>query len=330
MKARAATNLRRRAQFVSVAVLLVAGGFTGRVSAQQDPTPGVVKILARAGEDGSQKEGSGFVVGFDRGLTFIATAAHVVEGDSLPIVVFAAAPHLRYEATTIQAASDIAVLKVFGFVSGTIALPLDERPVQPADPLQAIGFPRRALQPRWSTSGASSREGARIVLDEKLPEGHSGGPLLREGWVVGLVNATEEDFSYATSALFLSQILESWKVPFQMQTTRRSAPVREPNPDDTGSGSVQQPSRQAQTPPGGSGCFGVVTSRTGSGQPVRTLASPSAPALLSLAAGTQVTVETSQGSSGYRWYQVAFNATQGRQMGWMQADHLQVPEGCKK
>lgn len=315
---------------MSVVVLLVVNGFTGMVSAQQDPTPGVVKILARAGEDGSQKEGSGFVVGFDRGLTFIATAAHVIEGVDRPNVVFAAAPHLRYEAETIQAASDIAVLKVVGFVPGTIALPLDERPVQPADPLQAIGFPRRALQPRWSTAGASSREGARIVLDEQLAEGHSGGPLLREGWVVGLVNATEEDFSYATSSLFLSQILESWKVPFQMQTTRRATPARELKPDDTGSGSVQQPSRPAQTPPGASGCFGVVTSRTGSGQPVRALASPNAPALLSLPAGTQVAVEMSQASSGYRWYQVAFNTTQGRQLGWMQADHLQVPEDCKK
>jgi hypothetical protein len=332
MKARAATNLRRQAQFMSAAVLLIAGGFAGRVAAQQDPTPGVVKILTHGEGDGTQREGSGFVLGFAYGFTFIATAAHVIEGDSHPIVVFAAVPHLTYEATPVRIAedSDIAVLKMFGFVPGSVLLPFDSRPVELADPLQAIGFPRRALQPRLSTAAASSKEGGKIVLDEQLAEGHSGGPLLREGLVVGLVNATEGDFAYATPALFLSQILESWKVPFQVQTTRRTAIAQGPKTDDTGSSSGQLPPMPAQIPPASAGCFGVVTSRTGSGQPVRALASPSAPALLSLPAGTQVAVETSQASSGYRWYQIAFDATQGRQLGWMQADHLQVSEGCRK
>jgi trypsin-like peptidase len=319
--------------FVRIVLLLVAASFTGNAEAQQDPTPGVVKFQARAEGDDLQREGSGFIVGFDGRLTFIVTAAHVIEGDSRPKVVFAAAPHLTFEAIPIQIepAADIAVLKVVGFVPGMIVLPLDERPVAPADPLQAIGFPRRALQPRWITAGASSREGSKIVLDEQLAEGHSGGPLLREGWVVGLVNATEGDFAYATSAPFLGQILESWRVPFQMRSTRKpvisARPAEEPEPEleDDGGNSVQIPVRPQPAP----GCFGEVASRTGSGQPVRIAASPSARALLSLPAGTGVAVQARAASSGYTWYQVVFNTASGNQSGWMQADHLILAAGCR-
>lgn len=172
------------------------------------------------------------------------------------------------------------------------------------------------------------------MLDEGLPEGHSGGPLLREGLVVGLVSATEGDFAYAIPALFVGHILESWKVPFQIQTTRRSsssgARDQEPEPPPTGGRSPDSTSRRVPEPLGQAGCFGVVTSSTGSGQPVRAAALPSAPALLSLPAGTRVPVKASLASSGYRWYQIEFDTTNGRQSGWMQADHLQLSDRCKE
>src|SRR5262245_3924852 len=207
-----------------VCASLLLSGFAGTAVAQQEAANGVVKVLASEVGDDPQREGSGFVVGFEPGLTFIATAAHVVEGDPRPRVIFAAAPHQIYEATPVQLASDsdVAVLKIVGFVPGTVALPLDERPVEPTDPLQAIGFPRRALQPLWRTAAASANEGGRIVVDEELAEGYSGGPLLRGGWVVGLIRATEKDYTYAMPTAFVSQILESWRVPYRLQTTEKS------------------------------------------------------------------------------------------------------------
>jgi len=325
-----------RCVLLSFVVLLIAAASTGTVAAQQDPTPGVVKILARGESDGAQREGSGFIVAFDGRLTFIATAAHVIEGDSRPKVVFAAAPHLTYEAIPIQieATSDIAVLKVIGFVAGTISLPLDERPVAPADPLQAIGFPRRALQPRWSTAGASSREGSRIVLDEQLAEGHSGGPLLREGWVVGLVNSTEEDFSYATSALSLSQILESWRVPFQMQSTRRPASSgthsQEPEPQGTSIGT--RPVQVTPTPapqPSDTRCMGVIKSLTGASQPVRLAAVPNATVVKYLQPKTQVSIEEGFPFASPAWYRIGFYSSEGRVQGWVEREHIEVGQGCK-
>lgn len=272
------------------------------------------------------------MVGFESDLTFIATAAHVVEGDPRPRINCAAAPHLTYVAmpVRVEAASDVAVLKVIGILPGTVALLLDERPVEPADALQAIGFPRRALQPHWKTAGASSPDGSRIVLDEGLAEGHSGGPLLREGWVVGMVNATESDFSYATSAPVLRQILASWKVPVYAQTTRKSVPeARAQEPEDVGSRPAPSSAWKPQAPPNGTRCTGAVASSTGSGQPVRIAASPGARVMLSLAAGTSVAVQGSTASAGYRWYRVVFNTTNGNQQGWMQADHLSLTEDCK-
>lgn len=326
--------LSRKSILAGIAFLWAASAFTHGAAAQQDPTPGVVKIQTRNGE-GVQKEGSGFVVGFDRGLTFIATAAHVVGEDARPRVVFAVVPHLTFEATPvrIEIDSDVAVLKIFGFVPGTVALPLDQRPVELADPLQAIGFPRRSLQPHLSTAVASSKDGSRIVLDEELAEGHSGGPLLREGRVVGLVNATDRDFAYATPTPFISQALAGWRVPFQMQTTQRAvageAPIREPESEESSErGSTQIPVRSPLSS-GTSRCIGEVASRTGSGQPIRIAASPSARAVLSLPAGTRVVVQATVASSGYKWYEVVFNTSNGSESGWIQADHLTLAPGCR-
>lgn len=286
---------------------------------------------------GREREGSGFVVGFDRGLTFIATAAHVVEGDSRPRVAFAASPHLTYEAAVVrqETALDVAVLKVTGLVPGVVALPLDERPVEPADPLQAIGFPRRAQQPRWSSAAASAFEGGQIVLDKGLDQGHSGGPLLRDGWVVGLVKETDASYAFALPAAFVHQVVASWRVPVTAQRTATAdgrladggpvtvgdfgddAPVDSPHPPVGGFGSG------ASSPSGA--CIGEVVSRTGASQPVRLTASPSAMAPQNLPSGTQVQVLARTASSGHVWYQVEFRSQgEARGRGWMQDDHIRL------
>gem|GEM_PF-3676106 len=305
-------------------LLLALSGCAKQVEAQQEAANGVVKILASEMGDDPQREGSGFVVAFEPGLTFIATAAHVVEGDPRPRVIFAAAPHQIYEATPVrlESDSDVAVLKVVGFVPGTIVLPFDERPVEPADPLQAIGFPRRALQPRWSTMAASSNEGGKIVLDEELAEGHSGSPLLRGGWVVGMVNTTERSYSFALPTALLRDVLGSWKIPIKKKRTQKYVVPYEPPPAPSSSALGTLP--MSQIAPRESGCVGVIKSPTGANQPVRIAAMTNATVLRYLPVGTRVVVEERFPSSAPKWYRVSFESMEG----WIEGDQLELGQGC--
>lgn len=322
-------------QFLSSLVpqvcLLVLAGFAGAATAQQEAAQGVVRILSST-SDGQQREGSGFIVGFEPGGTYIATAAHVIEGDPYPKVIFAASSQDSYPATPVRLATDldIAVLKVPGLVSGTVALPLDRRPVEPTEPLQAIGFPRRAVQPRWNTAAASSNEDGKIVLDKGLGEGHSGGPLLRGGWVVGLVGATESDFAYAVPVTFVSEILASWRVPFKMETTKKAVVSYDSPPEPRTERLVRAPPQgRDQIPrpsPGDSRCTGEIKSLTGANQPVRIAALPSATVMRYLPAGAHVLVEEGFPSSSPRWYRVTFE----NMYGWVEVDHIELSNGCRR
>ncbi len=184
---------------------------------------GVVRVVTLG------EQGSGFVVGIDRGITFLVTAAHVVEGVQSPQVSFAADPHNPYRAQVVRVDpdNDVAALKVEGRVKGVMALPFDERPVEPADVLQAIGFPGRALRPRWQSGALSGREGGLILFDQSLDEGYSGGPLLRDGSVVGLVKETDPRLSFAVPATFIRKILQSWEVPVRSELVWGKTPLGE-------------------------------------------------------------------------------------------------------
>lgn len=306
--------------------ILVLAGVDEPVAAQKEAANGVVKILASELGDDPQREGTGFVVAFESGLTFIATAAHVVEGDPRPRVIFSAAPHQIYESTPVRLAddSDVAVLKIIGFVPKTIVLPFDERPVEPADPLQAIGFPRRALQPRWSTMAASSTEGGKIVLDEELTEGHSGGPLLRGGYVVGMVNTTERSYSFALPTAFLGDVLGSWKIPIKKKRTQKYVIAYEPPPAPTTSALGTLP--MSQVTPRESGCVGMIKSLTGANQPVRIAAVTNAMVLRYLPVDTRVVVVESFPSSAPKWYRVSFESMEG----WIEGDQLELSQGCTR
>ncbi len=281
------------------------------------PQDGVVKIISGG------KKGSGFVVGYDSRWTFIVTAAHVIEGDPRPEVQFAVAPHDRYATQVVQIdlTLDVAALKLDGSVTGMVPLPLDERRVKPPESLQAIGFPRRELQPRWSSGAASANKGSQLVFDKGLAEGHSGGPLMRGDRVVGLVKTTEVDYAYAVPAPFLRQVLESWGVPLIRPTPREATTL----PADRGGSPGGQGAPPIPAPRSGP-CTATVTSRSGASQPIRQAASPHAMAPSSLPDGTVVAVLSSKAGSGHTWYRVQYQGLEG----WIQDDHVRLAGSCPR
>ncbi len=187
----------------------------------KSPEAGLVKIEAKS--SGLRKTGTGFIVALDGPSVFVVTAAHVVSGDPRPDIRFAVKPEEVLEAEVIQAdpeVSDLAVLRVPRRVDGVIALPLDNRPIEPAAAVLAAGFPERVFRPRLSSGAIAAKEGINLVFDEGLPEGYSGSPLLRDQWVVGLVQTTRNDVSYAVPAPILRMVLRSWKVPLESAGAR--------------------------------------------------------------------------------------------------------------
>ena len=75
-----------------------------------------------------------------------------------------------------------------------------------------IGFPR-ALPP-WtvSTGNLSGLKGPTLAFQALVEEGHSGGPLLLNGQVIGVVSETRERLGYAVPASILSVALTGWHI----------------------------------------------------------------------------------------------------------------------
>ena len=167
---------------------------------------GVVKITAQP-PGGSRKTGSGFIVQLTKELVYIVTASHVVEGDSSPEVEFFIRQFIPVSARVVALEvgdRGLALLLVSG--EDNIPAGLSALPPSPSvsfddgDEVIIIGFPLLAVP--WSVirGNITARQGRDIIFDASIDEGNSGGPLIKEGQVVGLVTGKTGDFGRATLA----------------------------------------------------------------------------------------------------------------------------------
>ncbi|MDF0674089.1 MAG: SUMF1/EgtB/PvdO family nonheme iron enzyme [Nitrospira sp.] len=178
---------------------------------------GVVKITAQ-GEGQQPKVGTGVVVRVDKDVTYIVTAAHVIEGDPKPIVTFFHNPQqpLVAQVVGIQGGDQhgLAALRVVGPIpDGVLALPLDiTTKMVGGEALTFIGFPRTL--PPWtvSTGTLSGMNGPTLAFQALVEEGHSGGPLLLNGQVIGVVSDTRGRQGYAVPASILAVALRGWRI----------------------------------------------------------------------------------------------------------------------
>ena len=177
---------------------------------------GVVKITAHV--EGMTKIGTGFVVRLENDAAYIVTAAHVTEGDPKPTVTFfpLAQQPLAAQVIGIEGGDPhgLAALRVAGLIpEGVVALALDlTTKVAGGEAVTFIGFPR-AL-PAWtvSTGSLSGLKGPTLAFQALVEEGHSGGPLLLNGGVIGVVSDARERLGYAVPASILSVALTGWRI----------------------------------------------------------------------------------------------------------------------
>jgi hypothetical protein len=189
---------------------------------------GVVKVIPKSGSQ-ARIAGTGFIVRSEANALYIVTASHVVEGaDDIGVEFFGT--RLLYPARILGMEGGdpqgLAALIVEGEVPlDIIVLPMNqERPVRPGDPATMIGFPRNASAP-WAVTkgGVVGRRGKAIVFSGAVDEGNSGGPLISDEHVVGVITQSQGQYAYASPSLVARYTLESWGVRFGVHLRSRPA-----------------------------------------------------------------------------------------------------------
>ncbi len=179
---------------------------------------GVVKIKSTL--NNKSRTGSGFVVAVDAGTTYIVTAAHVVEGDPSPTVEFFARQNAPVNAEVVkqELRVDLAVLKVDG-APQSIALAF-ETTAKPkvGDEVVAFGFPQGGGSWLMSKADLAGREGPDLIVSgAAIDQGNSGGPLIKDGKVIAVVQALQGKFARAAPANLVVETLEGWNIALKPQ-----------------------------------------------------------------------------------------------------------------
>jgi len=189
---------------------------------------GVVKVVPKSRSQGLIPA-TGFVVRAETRAVYIVTASHVVEGADEVGIEFFGARHLYPARVLGMEGGDphgLAALIVEGDVPpDAVVLSINrDLAVRAADPVTMIGFPRNVGVP-WAVTkgGIVGRRGKAIVFSGAVDPGNSGGPLVKDDQVVGVITQAEGQYAYATPSLIVQYALESWGVRFGVQL--RSTPL---------------------------------------------------------------------------------------------------------
>lgn len=185
----------------------------------EDLKAGVVKITSNVG--GKRQMGTGIIVNLEIDTVYILTASHVIEGDQEPQVTFYSDPNEPFTAKTVALEGGdpkgLAVLRIRikgRLPSGLRALYLDEKAtINGGEQVMLIGFPR-SIGTQWAvtTGTLAGQKGRDLTFSGAADGGNSGGPLLIEGKVVGVVTEKLGNFGYATPILTALYALKGWGV----------------------------------------------------------------------------------------------------------------------
>jgi hypothetical protein len=190
----------------------------------------VVRVVSTSLE-GMRQVGTGFVVALEADLAYIVTASHVVEGAREVQVEFYHRRNRLVPAKVIgMEAGDpkgLAALSVGGGIPEDLSgLALDSSmPVRGGERVKTIGFPRISGV-SWAVISGDivGRKGSAITFSGAVDEGNSGGPLIKEGRVIGIVTEVAGKFAYATPAIIAQYSLEGWGIGLKPQIAEPPIP----------------------------------------------------------------------------------------------------------
>ncbi len=191
---------------------------------------GVVKITAHV--NGQSRVGTGIVIRQESKAIFIATASHVIEGDPHPLVQFFSQPTRPVPAVIVGMEGGdprgLALLVVRDDLPDTIrVLSLNASAnLESGESVAVIGFPRHAGASWAVTQGELvGRKGRDLVFSGAIDEGNSGGPVLKDHQVIGIVTESSPPFAYAAPAVLAQYDLESWSIQFGVRLRAEPATI---------------------------------------------------------------------------------------------------------
>jgi TPR repeat protein len=203
--------------------------------------PNVVRVTAQW-KTGAVSDGFGFIVGERDGFLYVVTADHVVRGDEpdaidrSPVVAFFNDQGKEYRSELLETklrpdVGDLAILRV----RPPPGLRWRREVVAVADAKRDTALWFIGLQRDWFASSKSGvvtgREPTGTIIAEGLnvKVGSSGGPLISESGIVGMVVVDTGAFVRATPISLIKSAIESWNYPWQLGPYP-SAPQPGPTP----------------------------------------------------------------------------------------------------
>lgn len=211
---------------------------------------GVVRVISH-GKDGIPKTGTGFIVKITPDRAYIVTATHVVQGAERIEIEFFAKREALVPAKVGKMEDDkergIAYLIVNSAAPvgiQTLSLAPQIKLSEGTDEVLTLGFPQGA--PGWSPKSLkfATRDGRELLFDGKVNQGNSGGPLIKDGQVVGLIQSERSGYVRANPASAVLEFLEGSSIGLAAPPANPVAPALAPppqvgtDPSDTDSASV--------------------------------------------------------------------------------------------
>lgn len=257
-------------RFGRAAALCVAAGVLVWPSASlgqtiQPSLRAMVQIVATRGDD--TLRGSGFIVALDRqrGIATVLTSSHVVSGAKVQVRYAAdpVAPSAPAEILNVDSdnPNSLAVILVRGSVPPTatalaLAAAGTPRPEEGRSRLVLIGYPSMSSSPLVTTVNFSGQQGLLYVVDRGVEEGSSGGPVLADDKVIGVVSSTTAQRTFFVPLQTIRTFLEGSNVSIAPTTsTAVSGPtpaaptnVRIPTPPVAAPASTPATTRQWLAP----------------------------------------------------------------------------------
>lgn len=202
---------------------------------------GVVKITTEFSN--TRKVGTGFIAAQGKKHLYIVTASHVVEGETeVPHaiqVTFFTHQEEAFAAKIVKKEGGdprgLALLKVKGDLPDDVQiLSWDATTsVSGGEEIHLIGFPRVGGNAWAVTKGTlSGFDGPVLKFSGAVAEGNSGGPVLYQGRVIGVVMEVTGQFGNAKPAQIAKFTVENW--PGYPRHTVKTDPSPEPDSNSTG------------------------------------------------------------------------------------------------
>ncbi|MEK6639956.1 MAG: trypsin-like peptidase domain-containing protein [Nitrospirota bacterium] len=211
-------------RYFVLAMTVIVGLIPWQAFAQDEASlrGGVVKIMS-TNRDGMHSTGTGFVVKAEGSSVYIVTAAHVVANDPNPRVEFFTRRNtpvtaemlkkdLRYDLALLKAESPQPPM-VLGLEAS--AMP------KVGDEVTTIGSPRTGGAWLLGHADLAGRDGADLILSGgAIDEGSSGGPVIKDGKVIGVVHGLKGKFAIAMPVSVVAGTLEGWGVAMAADTPK--------------------------------------------------------------------------------------------------------------